>query len=87
MHNVVSRLGHILRPGYEPCWPSPFPPEHTLVINSFKRLIAALAFVLPVVALVASPVMATTQNHAKSHHSVHKASSHKAHGKNAPATG
>jgi hypothetical protein len=59
------------------------------VITSFKRLIAALAFVLPVAALVASPVMAATQNHAKTHHSVHKTSSHKMHSKKnttAPAT-
>jgi hypothetical protein len=57
------------------------------VITSFKRFIAALAFVLPVAALVASPVMAATHNHAKTHHSVHKASSHKTHGKTAAATG
>jgi hypothetical protein len=58
-----------------------------LVITSFKRLIAALAFVLPVAALVASPVMAATHHHAKSHHSVHKASSHKGHSKTTSATG
>jgi hypothetical protein len=39
------------------------------VTTSWKRLIAALAFVLPAAALVATPVMA------KSHHT-HKASHH-----------
>jgi hypothetical protein len=50
-----------------------------LVITSFKRLIAALAFILPVVALATSPVMAATQTKAtKTHHtSVHKVSAHK----------
>jgi hypothetical protein len=50
-----------------------------LVITSFKRLIAALAFVLPVVALATSPVMAATQaKTTKTHHtSIHKASVHK----------
>lgn len=54
------------------------------MITSIKRLIAGLAFVLPVAALVASPVMAAT--HAKHHHSqVHKASMHKSHGKKVSA--
>jgi hypothetical protein len=49
------------------------------VIISFKRLIAALAIILPAAALVTSPVMAASQTKTKSHHvSVHKASSHKA---------
>ena len=49
------------------------------MITSFKRLIAALAFVLPVATLVVSPVMAAS--HAKKHHmSMHKAS-HKSHKK------
>jgi hypothetical protein len=51
-----------------------------LVITSFKRLIAALAFILPVAALVTSPVMAATQTKTtKTHHvtPVHKASVHK----------
>jgi hypothetical protein len=43
--------------------------EQRLVTTSWKRLIAALAFVLPAAALVATPVMA------KSHHT-HKASHH-----------
>lgn len=51
------------------------------MISSFKRLIAALAFVLPVAALVASPVMAASHAKAKSHHSVHKTSMHKSHAK------
>jgi hypothetical protein len=54
-----------------------------LVISSFKRLIAALAFVLPVAALVASPVMAHSK--ARHHSSVHKAS-HKVHSQKAPTT-
>ncbi|HQT76740.1 MAG TPA: hypothetical protein PLD10_06770 [Rhodopila sp.] len=37
--------------------------------TSFIRLIAALAFVLPAAALVASPVMASQSKH---HHSAHK---------------
>ncbi len=59
-----------------PSPPSPYP-EHTLVKTSFKRLIAALAIVLPAAALATSPVMAAT--HHKTHHgvSVHKASMHK----------
>ena len=51
------------------------------MITSFKRLIATLAFMLPVAALVASPVMAANHTNAKTHHpSVHKAS-HKTHSK------
>jgi hypothetical protein len=50
------------------------------VNSSFKRLIAALAFVLPVTALVASPVMAAT-HHKSTTSSVHKTSAHKSHGK------
>jgi hypothetical protein len=50
------------------------------VITSFKRLIASLAFVLPVVALAASPAMAATKaKTTKTHHvtAVHKAAAHK----------
>jgi hypothetical protein len=55
------------------------------VITSFKRLIAALAFVLPAAAFAASPVMAASHTKAKSHHaSVHKVSMHKTHSKKAP---
>ncbi len=54
------------------------------MITSIKRLITGLAFVLPVAALAASPVMAAT--HSKHHHSqVHKASMHKSHTKKAAA--
>ena len=50
--------------------------------TSFKRLIAALAFVLPAAALVASPVMAASHTKSKPHHtSIHKTSMHKSHGK------
>ena len=61
------------------------PPEHMLVITSFKRLIAALAIVLPAAALVTSPVMAAS--HKKTHHTaVHKVSAHKtSHAKKATA--
>lgn len=53
-----------------------------LVITSIKRLIAGLAFVLPVAALATSPVMAASHTKAKHHHaSVHKASAHKSHSK------
>lgn len=53
-------------------------PEHMLVITSFKRLIAALAVILPTAALVASPVMAASQTKTKPHHvSIHKASTHR----------
>ncbi|HBK04669.1 MAG TPA: hypothetical protein DDZ81_02265 [Acetobacteraceae bacterium] len=56
------------------------------MITSIKRLIAGLAFVLPVAALVTSPVMAASQTKAKHHHaSVHKASTHKSHAKKAAA--
>jgi hypothetical protein len=56
------------------------------VITSLKRLIAMLAFVLPVAALVTSPVMAAGHTKARSHHaSVHKASSHKMHSKKTTA--
>jgi hypothetical protein len=59
-----------------------------LMINSFKRLIAALAFVLPAAALVVSPVMAATHAKAKTHHtSIHKVSMHKSHAKKAPFGG
>jgi hypothetical protein len=63
-----------------------------LVITSFKRLIVALAFVVPVAALVTSPVMAASHTKtSKPHHvSVHKASAHKTtHAKKltAPAAG
>jgi hypothetical protein len=52
------------------------------VSTSCKRLIAALAFLLPAAALVSSPVLAATQNKAKTHHSsVHKTSAHKSHKK------
>jgi flagellar biosynthesis protein FliP len=60
-------------------------PEHTLVITSFKRLIVALAFVLPAAALVTSPVMAASHTKAKHHVSVHKASTHKTHSKKSTA--
>lgn len=53
-----------------------------LVNTSFKRLIAALAFVLPAAALVSSPVMAASHTKTKTHHlSIHKASAHKSHAK------
>jgi hypothetical protein len=48
-------------------------PEQTLVTFPLKRLIVALAFVLPTAAFVASPVMAKSKSH---HSSVHKASTH-----------
>jgi len=64
---------------------SSHPPEHTLVITSFKRLIAALAIILPAAALVTSPVMAASHAKAKHHTSVHKASAHK-HAKKTTAT-
>ena len=84
MHNVVSRLGHEVRPGYQPLLPLHPSAEHTLVITSIKRLIAGLTFVLPVAVLAASPVMAAT--HGKHHHSqVHKASMHRSHGKKVAA--
>ena len=53
------------------------------MFTSFKRLIAALAFVLPVAALVSSPVMAASlhkKHHVAVHkHHVHKVSAHKTH--------
>ena len=49
------------------------------MITSFKRLIVALAFVVPAAALVTSPVMAASHTRAKHHASVHKASAHKTH--------
>ena len=48
--------------------------------TSFTRLIAALAFVLPVASLVVSPAMAASQTKAKHHVSIHKAA-HKSHKK------
>ena len=51
------------------------------MITSFKRLIAALAVILPVAALVTSPVMAAshTRTTKTAHHTtMHKASIHKA---------
>lgn len=53
------------------------------MFTSFKRLIAALAIVLPVTALVASPVMAATHHHKHVKHTtaVHKTSTHKTHKK------
>ncbi len=52
-------------------------PRSTSVTTSRKRLIAALAFVLPAAAPVAAPAYAATQK--PKHHttSVHKASAHK----------
>jgi hypothetical protein len=47
------------------------------VTTSRKRIIAALAFVLPVAALVAAPASATTQKPKHHSTSVHKASAHK----------
>jgi hypothetical protein len=79
MQNDVSRLGRTLRPDCQPARALTTHPEHTLVITSFKRLIAALAFIVPAAALVTSPVMAASHTKtAKTHHaSVHKASAHK----------
>ena len=46
--------------------------------HSSKRIIAALAFVLPISALVVAPAAHATTQKAKSHSSsVHKASAHK----------
>jgi hypothetical protein len=53
------------------------------VFTSFKRLIAALALVVPVLALAASPVMAASHTKKPHHSSVHKASGHKMHKKSA----
>ena len=45
-----------------------------------KSLFAALAFVLPIAALVASPAMAARPHKAKAKtHQVHKVSAHKTH--------
>jgi hypothetical protein len=56
------------------------------VITSFKRLIAALAVILPAAALVTSPVMAASQTKTKPHHVlIHKASIHKTHAKKTTA--
>ena len=55
-----------------------------LVISSFKRLIAALAVILPVAGLVASPVMAATHTKAAKTHHIHKASAHKSKKATAP---
>jgi hypothetical protein len=84
IHNEVSRLGHEVRPDCQAFW-FPHHPEHPLVITSFKRLIAAFAFVLPALALAASPVMAATQTKAPHHTSTHKTSTHKTH-KKSPST-
>ncbi|MDR3530216.1 MAG: hypothetical protein P4L90_06660 [Rhodopila sp.] len=54
--------------------------------TSFKRLIAALAFVLPAAALVISPVMAASQAKKPHHASVHKVSAHKSHKKTTAPT-
>ncbi len=70
MQNDVSRLGQYLRPDCQPNYALATHPEHTLVITSFKRLIAALAFIVPAAALVTSPVMAASQTKTKTHHSV-----------------
>lgn len=50
---------------------------------SFKRLIAALAIILPAAALVTSPVMAASQTKTKHHVSIHKASHKTTHAKKA----
>jgi hypothetical protein len=50
------------------------------VTPSFKRLIAALAFIVPAAALVTSPVMAASQTKpTKTHHvaPIHKTVAHK----------
>ena len=47
------------------------------MITSFKRLIVALAFVVPAAALITSPVMAASHHRAKHHASTHKVSAHK----------
>jgi hypothetical protein len=58
------------------------------VSSSCKRLIAALAFILPSAALVSSPVLAASHAKAKTHHSsVHKASAHKSHKRTTPSAG
>lgn len=47
------------------------------MIPSFKRLIVALALVVPAAALVTSPVMAASHHKARHHSSAHKAGAHK----------
>jgi len=48
------------------------------VIIVFKRLIAALAIILPASVLVTSPATAASQPKTKTHHlSIHKAVAHK----------
>ena len=49
------------------------------MITPFKRLIATLAFILPVIALAVSPAMAATKGKTKTHHvaSIHKTAAHK----------
>ncbi|HEY4174840.1 MAG TPA: hypothetical protein VGM42_17565 [Rhodopila sp.] len=49
------------------------------MITPFKRLIAATAFILPVVALAGSPAMAATKTKTVTHHTtaVHKTAVHK----------
>ena len=47
------------------------------MINSFKRLIAALALILPAAALITSPVMAAGHGKKSHHMPVHKSRSHK----------
>ena len=82
MHKEFSRLGLVLRPGYEPPL-SPFSiPEHPLVTPLLKRLIGSLLFVLPALALATSPVMAAKAKH---HSPVHKVSAHKSHPKKTTA--
>jgi hypothetical protein len=76
MQNHASRSGEIFTSADNPSHPHTHP-EHTLVITSFKRLIAALVIILPAAALVTSPVMAASHAKAKHHTSVHKASAHK----------
>jgi hypothetical protein len=75
LHNVVSRLGRDPRRDYEYIINASLPRSKP-VTSSRIRLFAALAFVLPVAALVASPAMATTKS--KAHHTpIHKVSAHK----------
>ncbi len=53
--------------------------------TSFKRLIVALAMIVPVAALVSSPVLAQTHAKAKHTTSIHKIS-HKTHKKTTAPT-
>ena len=46
-----------------------------------KRLMLALAFVMPAAALVTSPVMAASKSRSHHHASVHKISAHRSHSK------